>query len=508
MFHQEAIDCLALCTATDLRRLLQNQDTPTGIHQLASGGQPEGSIEAVWQPTGSGYTVELRLPLDLLDTYPVLRVTVVDAVSTGDRQPRRTLTTPPLRPRYRDPVLESLLAGPATGPARIWVVDREGWVRASVGGPSGFGSAPERQARLALAPLDAALDGEASSTLLEEADGLLVSAVPLHRSGTPVGALLVEQGRDDLLLSRYRAFAEFALASFALLGVSMLALLLFSARLAWRIRRLGREAGAAIDDRGRQIADRLDADAASGDELGELSRAISGLLVRLRRHTRFLEGLPRTLRHEISNPLNTLTTALQNLAEEPSAEQRADYIARAGRGLERLERTLNGLTEAANLEEALQGDPLERLDLNGLLGAYLESFAMQHPGVRVEARLGKRALWINGGDHRIEQLLDKLFDNAVDFTPAGGRIVVRLESVTDEVRLGIGNDGPPLGETLREGLFDTLHSVRPEGARRQLHLGIGLYVVKRIVEAHGGHVEADNRRDGSGVEFGIRFPAA
>jgi len=465
----------------------------------------DDGIEALWQPGAGGYVVEFRMPLARFATHPVLRLTVVDA---GNAQSTwRRLATPPLRPRYREPALEALLAGLAAGPARVWVVDQDGWVRAGVGGSSGLDGSHRRQARLDLAPLNRALAGTATSERLERAGGLLVSAVPLRDSGRPAGAVVVEQGLDDLLRLRYQTFAEFAVASLILIGASLLALLLFAARLAWRIRRLGHEAAAAIDARGRQVATQLEADAASSDELGGLSRAVSGLLARLRRHTRFLESLPRTLRHEISNPLNTLTTALHNLAEEPSPEARARFVERAGRGLERLERTLNGLTEAANLEEALQGDPLERLDLAALVRDYLESFAMQHPDRRLDVALPPDSAWVTGVDHRLEQLLDKLLDNAVDFTPDDGRIGVSLHRAGTWWRLEVVNDGPPLPPMRHGELFETLVSSRSRAADDVPHLGIGLYVVRRIAEAHGGRAEAENGPGDQGAVFTIWLPA-
>jgi signal transduction histidine kinase len=467
------------------------------------GEAPDEGMLANWQPNAGGYAVEFRLPLATLASHPVLRLAVLDARSGSAT---RQVVTLPLRPRYREPELEALLSGLAAGPARVWVVDRDGWVRASVGGPTGLGGSHRQQSRLDLEPLDQALAGKAASGRLDRAGGLLVSAMPLMDQGRVSGAVVVEQGLDDLLRLRYRTFAEFAVASLALVVLSLVALLLFAARLAWRIRRLGREAGAAIDTRGRLMAAKLEADAGSGDELGELSRAISGLLARLQRHSRFLEGLPRTLRHEISNPLNTLTTALQNLAEEPDPEARRRFLERAGRGLERLEHTLHALTEAANLEEALQGDPHTRLDLAALVRDYLESFVMQHPARHLDVILPKEPTWIAGVDHRIEQLLDKLFDNAADFTPGDGRISVSLRREGAWLRLEVANDGPALPSTAHGELFETLISTRARSAEGAPHLGIGLYVVRRIAEAHGGRAEAANGPGDQGAVFTVWLP--
>ena len=475
--------------------------TPDGTRLMVG---PDLGIEGYWQPSGDGYTVEFRLPLAILVRHPVLRLGYHDAGQAGDQGH----VSPPLRPRYRDPRLEEPLHGLQAGSARIWVIDRDGWVRASVGGPSGLGRASGRQARLALAPTDMALAGRAGSARLEIGDGVLVAAAPLVVAGRTVGAVAAEQGLDDLLRSRYRNFADFTLASLVLIGASALALLLFAVRLAWRIRRLEREAGAAIDARGRQVSARLRADADSGDELGELSRTISALLTRLQRHARFVESLPRTLRHELGNPLNSIATALQNLAEEPDDVARERLLERAGRGLTRLEQTLDALTEAADLEEALQGDARVRLDLAALLRGYLESFAMAHPHARLSSPLPDTPAWIEGVDYRLEQLLDKLLDNAVDFTPADGVITVALGNDAGGWRLDVANDGPPLPETLIERLFEAPVSGRRDAAVGGHHLGLGLYVVRRIAEAHGGRVTANNLPDGRGARFSVWLPAS
>jgi signal transduction histidine kinase len=308
-----------------------------------------------------------------------------------------------------------------------------------------------------------------------------------------------------LLALQYRTFVELALATLGLLGVSILALLLFASRLAWRIRRLGRETGHAIDARGRLRHVRIAAEAHSADELGELSRSISELLGRLQRHTQFLRNLPRTLRHEISNPLNTIATALHNLAVETHDRER--YLASAERGLTRLERILGALTEAANLDEALQQETREPLDLAALLASYLESFALLHPGLLGVRELPLDGAMLDGNAQRIEQLLDKLFDNAAGFTPPDGRVDVTLRRVGGQLVLEIANDGPPPPAAEQAALFEAMVSRRGGVPLEAPHLGIGLYVARRIVEEHGGSIRLDARPDGGGAVVTLRLPA-
>ena len=104
------------------------------------------------------------------------------------------------------------------------------------------------------------------------------------------------------------------------------------------------------------------------------------------------------------------------------------------------------------------------------------------------------------------QMLDKLVNNAVDFSPPGSKIGVELKRTDKELCISISNQGPTLPQTMHDKLFDSLVSVR-EGNREGEHLGLGLYIVNLIVEFHEGRRRADNLPDGSGVIFKIYLPA-
>ena len=136
------------------------------------------------------------------------------------------------------------------------------------------------------------------------------------------------------------------------------ALLAFAGRLAWRIRSLRQEASAAIDSYGRLRRAELQSQINAGDEIGDLSRSVSNMLEKLHQHNTFLESMPRTLRHEINNPLNTLSTSLQNLAEEyPEVDDSKTLRAEARRTTDH--REPGGCSQ---LEEALEAEELEAVD--------------------------------------------------------------------------------------------------------------------------------------------------
>jgi len=112
-----------------------------------------------------------------------------------------------------------------------------------------------------------------------------------------------------------------------------------------------------------------------------------------------------------------------------------------------------------------------------------------------------------GSADLVAQLLDKLIDNAVSFSPSGSRIDMALEDDGRNLVLSVTNRGPPLPEKMRGRLFDSLVSIREQRDGRP-HLGLGLHIVALIAKFHGGRADAEDLADGVGVVFRIWFPRA
>jgi len=103
-------------------------------------------------------------------------------------------------------------------------------------------------------------------------------------------------------------------------------------------------------------------------------------------------------------------------------------------------------------------------------------------------------------------MLDKLVANAVEFSAAGKPIVVRLERGDTELCLSVENEGPLLPDAMHGRLFDSMVSVRGDQVTDAPHLGLGLYIVRLIAEAHRGRAMAQNREDGRGVVVSVALP--
>jgi signal transduction histidine kinase len=278
------------------------------------------------------------------------------------------------------------------------------------------------------------------------------------------------------------------------------ALLGYSTWLSNRIRKLSSATGKAMD--GDRVHSRLPSLHAH-DEIGDLSRSFSSVLQQLGEYNDYLRTLASRLSHELRTPLTIVTSSLENLEHENLSEESAKYTARAKDGALRLKRILNAMSEANRVEELMQNAEPVKFDLHDAIKATVGAYRDAWPQRQFIFESDDAAVQCHGTPELIIQLLDKLVDNAVDFSAPGDSIVIRLSAKPESILLSVSNPGPALPDTMRSQLFDSMISVRHRGSDE--HLGLGLYIARLIAEGHGGSITADNTDNG--VTFTVQFPA-
>jgi signal transduction histidine kinase len=243
------------------------------------------------------------------------------------------------------------------------------------------------------------------------------------------------------------------------------------------------------------------------DEIGDLARSFAALLQRLRDHTTYLTTLKGKLAHELRTPLAVVTTSLENLEREPHGAHLKPYLERLRDGSARLDGILAAMSEATALEHAIGDTARERFVLGdvvrGAVGGYRDVYRDREFALSLDDDRAK----IVGSADLVSQMLDKLVDNAVSFSPPDSTIDIDLCLADDALVLTVANTGPPLPASMRSSIFDSLVSLRGDGSSRG-HLGLGLYVVALIADFHGATVLAEDLPDATGVRFTVRFPRA
>ena len=518
--------------------------------QYASTGQAIGEIQGKLITQSGELWLEFRFPLDLLGSRRHFGITYIDVDDPVSRKIEgQTLTVPkPGKQSFnlvvlRTPEVRNIVEGLGYSGAKILVIDDRRQIRAEVGKaqvddpvnteitptllalasnafeyvrPIVHLMATGERYRQKLESLDeqeafeevlsASLIGEPMAVRSYSRDDqeIIVVAHPIVSNDKTIGSVIVEQNIKDILTFQRKAFEEVILLSAISLLVIFFALITFAGRLAWRIRSLRREASSAIDSYGRLRDIELKREVNSGDEIGDLARSIDNMLSKLRQHNTFLASMPRTLRHEINNPLNTLSTSLQNLALNHEDVSNSKYLESAKRGVNRIGAIVQNLADAANLEEALQSEDFEPVDLNQLLENYVNNYNLTHPNASIVYSGTNSPVLTMASDYRVEQMMDKIMDNALDFHRKDTTIRVQLDKIDNLLRITVANRGRILSPSVENSLFDSMVSHRDQHNR--LHFGLGLYVVRVIAEHHGGHVRAVNLSDNSGVAVVVQLP--
>ena len=214
------------------------------------------------------------------------------------------------------------------------------------------------------------------------------------------------------------------------------------------------------------------------------------------------------LGHELRNPLGAITTALHVIElcgplDERSGEARAII----GRQVQHLVRLVDDLLDVTRLATGKVSLTLRRIDLAAVARRAVAGAAPAARGRSLTCRAAE-SVWIDADETRIEQVLGNLLGNALKFTPADGRVTVVVDAEGSEAVLRVEDTGAGIPPDLLPRIFDLFVQGQTTLHRREAGLGIGLTLVRRLVDLHRGRIEAASAGPGRGSVFTVRLPAA
>ena len=180
--------------------------------------------------------------------------------------------------------------------------------------------------------------------------------------------------------------------------------------------------------------------------------------------------------------------------------------------MRRLDRLITDISNASRLDAELSRDRPRSVDLGRLMADIVGIYeTTAKPGdVPVRFAAPDAPVRVQGRDGPLGQVVRNLIDNARSFSPAGGAVTVALLEVEDDlpVRIRVEDAGPGIPPDNLETVFERFYTSRPKGAAFGSNSGLGLSIVRQIVEAHGGRVWAENRLGDDGQVAGARFEIA
>ncbi|AEF05400.1 proteobacterial dedicated sortase system histidine kinase [Alteromonas sp. KS69] len=515
------------------------------------------SIQGRWQETATGYNIELRFPLSM--TSGALAFAIVDVDDPVTRQKRYaigtantnnidelgTVVTP-------SPEIERILAGLKYADSRVWVIDNHKRVLARAGDiqtasglntakreasenpvwrwvethwllplyyhiltkpPADFVDELEDAYALAGRDIGLALNGQPDSLwrLTPDNKAVVVSAAyPIFIEGAVMGAVVVEQTTNGIRTLRNRALEQLFHVILAVMLLGTLGLLLFASRISNRIRRLRDNTEAIIDANGK-IVGKLPI-AKEGDEIGDLSRAFSDVLLRLQQYNSYLENMASRLSHELRTPIAVVKSSLDALSQvSAQANTQQDvFVQRAQSGISRLSSILNAMSEATRLEQAIAQEEVTTFNMIDVIKGCVGGYQHAYTDRQFSLSCSQDTAMLKGAPDLIAQMFDKIISNAVDFSQPDDIIDVAVYTKDKRIVLTVSNPGPLLPEGMKKQLVQSMVSVRPESEAAQSagspHLGLGLYIADIIVAFHQGTLALANRDDKRGVIVSVNFP--
>jgi len=246
------------------------------------------------------------------------------------------------------------------------------------------------------------------------------------------------------------------------------------------------------------------------DELGLLSNSLDDMTTELQKRVAHAENFSTDLVHEIRNPLASLKSASEILQDADNSEQRIKLLNILSHDVLRIERLITDYSQMLKDEVALSKEKMKNINIEPIIQSVVDDYNNIQK-VKKDIKInyendGKDKYIIKGIENRIEQIIANLLDNSISFSQEGGNIFVNISNTLDKkIEIKVTDEGQGFREKDTTRIFNRFYSNRPDKFGE--HSGLGLNIVKNLVDLHEGEILASNRLDKDGAVVEIRFPS-
>ena len=246
------------------------------------------------------------------------------------------------------------------------------------------------------------------------------------------------------------------------------------------------------------------------DEIGDLSGALNNMTVTLLNRIDTIEKFSADVAHELRNPLTSLRSAIEAFPVIKNKNERLKLIGIIQEDIDRVDRLISDISETSKLDTALTVEEREITDIYEFLHDLImlqNSRYKTNPIKLSYDEIGIKLYSVINRD-RLNQVFINLFDNARSFSNDGDCIDVNLRDERDDIYIEVSDFGGGIMGTKIDRIFDRFYTDRPNKMDKKKHSGLGLSIVKQIVDSHDGEVSVKNFKSGQhkGTRFKIKLP--
>ena len=248
------------------------------------------------------------------------------------------------------------------------------------------------------------------------------------------------------------------------------------------------------------------------DELGKLAQSIDEMTSELQKRTNRAETFSTDLAHEIRNPLASLKGASELLDKTKHQAERDKLFKIINHDVERIERLITDYSQMLKDEASLSREKMKKVDLNLVIKNVVEDFEqnLSNKEKKIDIKIFyknkkvKQEYFIVGIENRLEQVIANLLDNSISFSSSGGKVEIEIDENRNNFIILVKDEGPGFSEISTQKIFTRFYSNRPTKFGK--HSGLGLNIVKNIVELHNGTIAASNRKSTRGAQIEVFLP--
>ena len=247
------------------------------------------------------------------------------------------------------------------------------------------------------------------------------------------------------------------------------------------------------------------------DEIGKLTKSIDEMTKELQKRTTRAETFSNDLAHEIRNPLASLKSASELLDKTTEKKESEKLLTIINHDVERIERLITDYSQMLKDEASWSREQMSKVNLIEIITNVADDFRQdlknQNKKIQISIKkkiVSKNGHYILGIENRLEQVVANLLDNSISFSDDNKKIEIEVEETSNNLVILIKDEGPGFSETSPQKIFKRFYSNRPKSFGK--HSGLGLNIVKNIVELHEGTISASNRLNKAGAQVEVLLP--
>ncbi len=340
----------------------------------------------------------------------------------------------------------------------------------------------------------------------------LYSAVPVLKNEKVIGIVLVSRSTWRILQNIYELRTDLARIFLWSLLVVILTAVFLGFRISLPLKKLAKETGECADKKGRIDSEKIKqfTGVKRNDEIGDLSRSFKTLINKLDSKIRYTQAFSSDVNHEFKNPLAAIRSSAELLKDELSEEERNNFSTAITDEITHLEQLLTEVRNISKIDGTNTEEQTEEISLYDFASNIVSRIKKNYQNVQIELLTQENnsqdCMTAKINPDYLERILTNLIDNAAGFANHI-QVLIKKQKHNDnkqELLLNVADNGKGIEESEYEKIFDRFYSNRPNSSSG--HTGLGLSIVKAIVDATEGEIKVQKSSTLGGAEFTVHIP--